>query len=254
MPRALLIEDELPAREDLRALLSAHPEVEIVGVAATLRNARELLARDDYDLVFLDINLIGGSSFEIVPDVRPEARIIFTTAHDAFAVRAFEINALDYLLKPIAAPRLATALSRFQSTKVSEETKPVAENVQAAQPLRLDDRVYLRNGNRGQFARVADLVLIAAQDNYCDIVLASGERLLLRKSLSAWEEVLPRSHFARVHRTCIVNLGQVVRHVRHGDGALLTLKGVPETVIASRRTWGEVRARLAELGRISASR
>jgi two-component system LytT family response regulator len=253
MPRALLIEDELPAREDLRALLSGHPEVKIVGMAATLRNARELLARDDYDLVFLDINLIGGSSFEIVPDVRPGAQIIFTTAYDAFAVRAFEVNALDYLLKPIAAPRLAAALSRFQSPKAAQ-SKSVAAIDEASEPLRLDDRVYLRNGNRGQFARVADIALIEAQDNYCDVTLVSGESLLLRKSLTAWETVLPSPFFARVHRTCIVNLRHVVRHVRHGDGALLTLRGAAEPVVASRRTWGEVRIRLAEVARVSGSR
>jgi two-component system LytT family response regulator len=254
MPRALLIEDELPAREDLRALLMAHPEVEIVGTAATLGNARTLLARDDYDLVFLDINLIGGSSFEIVPDVRPGAQVIFTTAYDAFAVRAFEINALDYLLKPIAAPRLAAALSRFHRPKEAPASKPVAEIDEASQPLRLDDCVYLRNGNRGQFARVADISLIAAQDNYCDVTLVSGERLLMRKSLTAWETVLPSRFFARVHRTCIVNLRHVVRHMRHGDGALLTLQGAAEPVVASRRTWAEVRMRLAEVARVSGSR
>lgn len=254
MPRALLIEDELPAREDLRALLAAHSDVEIVGMAATLGNARVLLGRDDYDLVFLDINLIGGSSFELAPHVRPGARIIFTTAHDTFAVRAFEINALDYLLKPIAAPRLAAALSRFHQPKAAPASKPVAEIDESSQPLRLDDCVYLRNGNRGQFAKVAEIALIAAQDNYCDIILVSGERLLLRKSLSAWENVLPPSHFARVHRTCIVNLGQVVRHVRHGDGALLIVQGSSEPVVASRRTWSDVRVRLAEVARVLGSR
>ena len=245
--RALLIEDELPARQDLRDLLAAHPEVEIVGEAATVNTARALLGRDDYELVFLDINLIGGSSFELVPHVRPGARIIFTTAYDAFAIRAFEVNAVDYLLKPIAAPRLASAIARVAAPAVSAEAKPAVEPNDSTQPLQLDDRVYLRAGDRGRFALVADVAVITAEDNYCEVTLATGDRLLLRKSLNAWESVLPSSHFARVHRTCIANLAQVVGHARQGDGALLTIKGATEPVAVSRRTWGEVRARLGEL-------
>ncbi len=245
MTRALLIEDELPAREDLRALLTAHPEVSIIGEAATVNSARTLLARDDYDLLFLDIHLIGGSSFELVPDVRPGARIIFTTAFDSFAVRAFEINALDYLLKPISASRLAAALGRWTPAPVAPA--PTLEPSELAQPLRLDDRVYLRTGDRGRFAQVAQIALITAEDNYCEVTLATGNRLLLRKSLSAWAAMLPSSHFARVHRTCIVNLGHVAGHSRHGDGALLKVEGVADPVVASRRTWSEVRTRLAEL-------
>lgn len=245
MIRALLIEDELPAREDLRAVLAAHPDVQIVGEAATVNSARTLLARDDYDLVFLDIHLIGGSSFELVPAIRPGARIIFTTAYDAFAVRAFEINALDYLLKPIAAPRLASALSRLPPPSPASPAAP--DPAEFSQPLRLDDRVYLRTGDRGCFVRTEEIALIAAQDNYCDVILASGDSLLLRKSLQAWESVLPPTHFARVHRTCIVNLLHVFSHTRQGDGALLNVKGVPEPVSASRRTWSEVRTRLEEL-------
>ena len=110
MPRALLIEDESTARVDLRRKLAVHPEVEIVGEAATVRAGRSLLATANYELVFLDVQLIGGDAFELIGDVKPGARVIFATAFDAFAVRAFEINALDYLLKPVAPLRLAQAL------------------------------------------------------------------------------------------------------------------------------------------------
>jgi two-component system LytT family response regulator len=232
----------------LRDLLAAHPEVEIVGEAATVNAARALLDRDDYELVFLDINLIGGSSFELVPDVRAGARIIFTTAYDAFAIRAFEVNAADYLLKPIAAARLASAIARVTAPAASAQAKPGVEpSADSTQPLRIDDRVYLRAGDRGRFALVADISVITAEDNYCEVTLANGDRLLLRKSLNAWESMLPSSHFARVHRTCIANLAHVAGHTRQGDGALLTIKGVTDPVAVSRRTWGEVRARLVEL-------
>lgn len=243
MIRALLIEDELPAREDLRALLAAHPEIQIVGEAATVNTARALLTREDYDLVFFDIHLLGGSSFELVPDVRPGARIVFTTAYDAFALRAFEVNALDYLVKPIAPPRLARALARIAAPEVRPQ--PAADETLA--PLRIDDTVYLRGGQRARFAPVAELSLIVAEDNYTHVTLARGESILLRKSLAAWEAALPASHFARVHRTRIVNLAHVIRYERQGDGALLFVRGAAAAVPASRRTWAEVRARLAEL-------
>ncbi len=242
MIRALLIEDELPAREDLRALLAAHPQVQIVGEAATVDTGRALLTREAYDLVFFDIHLLGGSSFDLVPDVQPGVRIIFTTAYDAFALRAFEVNALDYLVKPIAAARLATALARI----AAPETRPDPATAEASAPLRIDDTVYLRTGQRARFASVADISVISAEDNYSTVTLASGDRVLLRKSLSAWDAVLPASHFVRVHRTCIVNLAHLLRYERQGDGALLFIKGAAEPVPASRRTWSDVRTRLAE--------
>src|SRR5688572_22135523 len=117
--RALLIDDEPPARIVLRTLLAPHP-VEIVGEAGTLRAARELLARHDYTLVFLDIQLRGGTGFDLVPAVRPGAEIVFVTAHDEHALRAFEVNALDYLLKPIKPERLAASITRLTSPLPAE--------------------------------------------------------------------------------------------------------------------------------------
>ena len=244
MLRALLIEDEATARADLRAKLAAHPEVAIVGEAATLRSARALLAREDYDLVFLDIQLIGGNSFELVPDVRPGARIVFVTAYDAFALRAFEVNALDYLLKPVAPPRLAAALLRLQAPASVPEAGPDA----AAGALRLGDSVYLRDGPRARFATVGEISLIVAADNYSEVLLRDGTRLLLRKSLKTWEDALPASHFMRVHRTAIANLARVVRYERDRDEhTQLFLEGAAEPVVASRYRWTDLRDRLALL-------
>ena len=144
MLHALIIEDEATARADLRAKLAAHPAVTILAEAATLRSARALLARTDYDLVFLDVQLIGGNSFDLVPDVRPEARIIFATAYDAFALRAFEVNALDYLLKPVVPARLAAALRRLAAAPAP--AGEAAAELPAGPALRLADTVYLRNG------------------------------------------------------------------------------------------------------------
>lgn len=243
MHRALIIEDEAPARADLKIKLAAHPEIAVVGEAATLRAARELLARDDYDLVFLDIQLIGGNCFELVPEVRPGARIVFATAFDTFAVRAFQINALDYLLKPVEPDRLAEAIRRLPTA-----VDPDAADGPAACALQPDDMVYLRANLRARFALVSDISIITAHDNYSEVLLADGTKIFLRKSLKAWEESLPMSHFMRVHRTQIVNLARVTEYRRDADEhTWLFVVGATEPVAASRHRWGELRDRLGKL-------
>ncbi|MFI5356330.1 MAG: LytR/AlgR family response regulator transcription factor [Opitutales bacterium] len=243
MIRALIIEDEATARVDLRTKLAAHPEIVIVAEAATLRSARALLARPDYDLVFLDIQLIGGTAFDLVPDVRPGARLIFVTAFDSFAVRAFEINALDYLLKPVEAPRLAAALRRLGTAPGSS---PPDDRPGPA--LKPDDTLCLRTGLRARFVAVADISVIAACDNYTDVHLADGAKIFLRKSLKVWEDTLPATQFMRVHRTQIVNLARVTRYQRDSDEhTLLYVEGVAEPVPASRYRWSELRERLSAI-------
>ncbi len=248
MPRALIIEDETTARADLCAKLAAHPDITILAEAATLRSAQALLARTDYDLVFLDIHLVGGNAFDLVPDVRPEARIVFVTAYDTYALRAFEINALDYLLKPVAPARLAEALRRLAAAPATS-AEATAE-LPRGPALRLDDTVYLRSGLRARFAPVADISVIAARDNYSEVQLASGTKIFLRKSLKAWEDTLPATHFMRVHRTQIVNLARVLRYKRDPDEhTLLYLEGAAEPVSASRDRWSDLRERLSAIRR-----
>ncbi len=254
MPRAaLLIEDEATARADLRAKLAVHPDITVVGEAATCNAARARLAQADYDLVFLDIQLIGGSAFELVPHVRPGARIVFVTAHDAFALRAFEVNALDYLLKPVQPARLAEALRRLDAPVVvpAAADAATAAETEASAPavsLRADDLVCLRTSQQARFAPVNQISLITAQDNYTEVQLADGARLLLRKPLKAWEDTLPASHFMRVHRTRIVNLARVQRYERDADEhTRLFVEGVDTPVAASRERWTELRDRLGAL-------
>ncbi|MCC6416162.1 MAG: response regulator transcription factor [Opitutaceae bacterium] len=244
MLRTLLIEDEAPARADLRAKLAAHPEVAVVGEAATLRTARARLAQPDYDLVFLDVQLVGGNAFDLVPDVRAGARIVFVTAHDEYALRAFEVNALDYLLKPVAPARLAETVRRLVTPSSEEPDAPPP----AGPALRLADIVYLRSGLSARFAQVEQISVITASDNYTDVRLADGSKIFLRKTLKAWEDTLPATHFMRVHRTQIVNLARVTRYERDSDEhTRLYVEGLADPVPASRDRWSGLRERLAAL-------
>lgn len=247
MPRTLLIDDESAARCDLRAKLSAHPEITIVGEAATVNSARELLVNAEYELVFLDVQLIGGDAFQLVPHVRPGAKIIFATGHDQYALRAFEINALDYLLKPISPERLASSLRRICNPpmdKGSEEPSAIAPGA----VLRPDDIIYLDSGSSARFVPVGDICFIAARDNYSEVRLTDGTKVLLRKTLKSWADSLPRSRFMQVHRTLIVNLARIVGYKRDRDErTLLFFEGIAEPVSASRSRWSELQTRLKEL-------
>jgi two-component system LytT family response regulator len=239
--RTLLIDDEASARDDLRRALAVHPHLAITGEAGRLAEAQALLARDDYDLVLLDIQLRGGSGFDLVPLVRPGARIIFITAHDRYALRAFEVNALDYLLKPVEPARLAEALRRAAATPAGPSTAA----------LRADDVVQVKTGpGAARFVRVTDIVLVTSQDNYSEVRLTGGEHFLVRQTLASWEERLPAAHFMRVHRQNIVNLARV-EGFTHADEetTLLRVDNLVEPVRARRQHLPELQARLVSLGR-----
>lgn len=253
--RTVLVEDEQAVRADLRQKLSLHPEILVVGEAATVRSARALLREETYDLVLLDVQIIGGDSFQLVPDIRPGARIIFVTAHDQHALRAFDINALDYLLKPVDPSRLARGLARLTNGQPPPDddapaTRSNRENDARVISLGLEDTLYLRSGAQARFVKVAQIQLISAQDNYSEVLLEDGMHLLLRKSLKEWEDALPADAFLRVHRTQIVNLTRVLRYQRDAEERThLYLDGIASPVISSRYRWNELKERLEALHR-----
>ncbi len=241
MIRALLIDDEPPACAILRTLLADHPTITVTGEAGTLATARAQLDSADYDLVFLDIQLRGGNGFDLVPLVLPGARIIFVTAHDAHAVRAFEVNALDYLLKPVAPERLTAALQRL-ATSAPQLTDPPTST-----PSFIDsDRVYLKSDRHARFVPLIELSAIVASDNYTEVHVADGARFLVRRTLKSWEAVLPAASFLRVHRQILVNLAQIERIERpDADTPALHLRGLRQPVICSHRLSPELRRRLS---------
>ncbi len=242
MIRALLIDDEKTARTDMRAMLAAHPEIEIVGEAATVKSARALLAEADYSLVFLDIQIIGGSGFDLVPNVKPGAKIIFVTAFNEHAVRAFEVNALDYLLKPVKAERLARALTRLEPPAGQDESAPPAETGMALRP---DDIIHLSSGSSARFAPIMDLSAIEAEENYSLVHLADGSSVLVRRSLKAWEEILPATQFMRVHRAVIVNLTRLTGFRRDVQkSVLLQVHGLAKDLPVGRLYWPDLKPRL----------
>lgn len=244
--RALIIEDEAPARAALRGLLRDHPHITLAGEADTLEFARRRLGVGDYELVFLDVQLRGGTGFDLLPHVRPEARIIFVTAFDHYAARAFDVNALDYLLKPVRPQRLAEALRRLATPPAEPPTALPAPSALAA-----NDLVYLKTGNgTTRFVPLADIAAIASNENYSETFLGDGTRLFARRTMKSWEDTLPATHFVRVHRSTIINLARYRGADRQSyETSLLHLDGLAEPVKASFRYLPELRTRLEALGR-----
>jgi two-component system, LytTR family, response regulator len=235
--KSLLIDDEIAARDGLRWLLAAHAGYSVVGEAATFHQAQHQLARPDYDLVFLDIQLVGGNGFDLVPHVRREAKVIFVTAFDRDALRAFEVNAVDYLLKPVSPERFAASLARLTQGPAADATPPP--------PLTTDDTVLVATDAGDHFVPVTEIAAVFSNGNYSDVQLRSGKRLFTRRTMKTWEELLPATGFMRVHRQALVNVTCIEHHERSGREAMeLRVTGVREAVGVSRFSVSELLERL----------
>ena len=241
MLRTVIVDDSPRSRAALRRLLAAHDQITIVGEAGNVADARDrVLTQLDYDLVLLDIQLIGGSGFDLVPSIKASAHIIFATAYEEHAVRAFEINALDYLLKPITAERLAQALSRVNPSPSAPAERPRP----GAAPLP-SDTLFVPTVNGSRFIALPDLIVISSEQNYTRLTLTNGVSHLVYRTMKEWEAVLPPDTFVRVHRQKLINLSRLTR-IGHDllGRPQLHLADLTEPISPSRRQWHDIQLRL----------
>ena len=234
----LVIDDDPRACTHLRQLLThAAPEARVLAELHSFAAAEKRLGQYDYDLVFLDVQLPVGDGFDLVPFVRPEAAIIFVTARDDHVVRAIEVNAVDYLLKPVGLARRAVALERG--------ARRVKERERSPQPVGATNRIFLRGAAAGgRFVSVIEIVAILSSENYTEVILADGEKWLVRRTMAAWQRSLPSEIFVRVHRTALVNLRRVERVERNGsEAASLNLQRMRHPVPVGRRHWPQLNRR-----------
>ena len=224
--KALIIDDERLARAEVRRLLDDFNWVKVVGEAENAEQALELIQSQQPDLLFLDVQMPGKTGFDLIEEIRGEMpRIIFTTAYDDFALRAFEVNALDYLMKPITPDRFAAAL-----TRVREE--PDALENQSA--LRSSDQVFVRDGERCWFIPVSKIRLLESEGNYTRVRFENQSPLIYR-SLSTLEERLPADDFFRINRQQVVNLHFIERiETWFSHGLKIWLKGGEECEVSRR--------------------
>jgi two-component system LytT family response regulator len=223
--KALLVDDEPLARRELRRLLAEFPWIEIVGEAGTVAEAAKKVEQLAPGLLFLDIKMPGGSGFDLLDRLEQVPQVIFTTAHDEHAVRAFEVSALDYLLKPIEPERLAAAVAKVRRREAEPRTAP-------GKPL---EQLFVRDGPRCWFVPLAEVALLTGDGNY--VRLLWGQRQpLLGRSLVALEQRLDPARFFRANRRQILNLA-FVESVELGLGGRLhvRLRGGPEVEVSRRQ-------------------
>jgi len=237
---ALIVDDERLARAELRRLLGAHEDVSIVGEAATVDEAETRLRELPVDLLFLDIKMPGATGFDLLERLDHVPLLVFTTAYDEFALRAFEVNACDYLLKPIRPDRLAAALDKMRALWTGMRAAPAGTGTRRS----ATDRVFLRDGDRCWIVSMADIALFEGEGNYARVHFG-GNRPLIRTSLNALEARLDPALFFRASRRHLFNL-RFVDRVDAGvdDGYTVTLRG-GVSVTVSRRQARQLRERLA---------
>ncbi|HVU35222.1 MAG TPA: LytTR family DNA-binding domain-containing protein [Opitutaceae bacterium] len=241
--KAILVDDERLARAELRRLLAAHPDIEVAGEAANARQARELVAALRPEVVFLDVQMPGETGIAFLESLDPPApQVIFTTAYDEFAVKAFELNALDYLLKPVDPARLAAAIA-----KLREPPRAVAETAPAAaarERLAPEDKVFVREGERCWFVEVRTIRLLESEGNYTRVHFDQAQPQLFR-SLNAMEDRLDPKCFFRANRRQIINLSWIEKIEPWFSGGLLVhLKGGAKVEL-SRRQAQQFRERMS---------
>jgi len=234
--KAIIVDDERLARVNLRRLLEPFLEIEITGEAGSCESALELINIDKPQLIFLDIQLSGETGFDLVELIDCSIKIVFVTAYDEYAIRAFEVNAIDYLLKPVNPERLKVAIERVinrDKTKKSE-----------VKSYEYSDSIYVRtNSYASRFIKISSITFIEPVGNYSKIVTIEGKHCLVLKTLKQWQEELPCNNFVRIHRSSIVNK-EHVDHIEKKSNAqhMAFLKNKPEPLEVSRRYLKNLRA------------
>lgn len=241
--RTLIVEDESVARQTIRLLLENDPEILVVGECATGGAAVQCIRRESPDLLFLDVQMPGLNGFDVLKSIDQHSlpAVIFTTAFDQYAVKAFEVHALDYLLKPFDDERFHSALAHAKRTILEEKVGEVSQQlldllerfspggrpaVQSADSHRYLSRFMIRSGGRVTIVDVGDVEWIQAEGNYIS-VHAGSKSHLLRKKISSLEEQLDPSRFARIHRSTIIrtDLIKSMKPLFNGDHSITMVDG-----------------------------
>ena len=235
MIRAVIIDDERLARNELKKLLMEFPEIEVIAEAANATEGIEKIDSLNPDLVFLDIQMPGKTGFDMLAELDKAPDVIFTTAYDDYALKAFEVNALDYLLKPVEPKRLADAIQKLHldddKEMISEEDIQVNRSM-----LHEQDQVFVKDGERCWFVKLSDIRLFESVGNYAKVYFSSNKPLIL-KSLNALEERLDQKVFFRANRKHIVNLRLIEKIEPYFNGGLLLeLKGGEKIEVSRRQT------------------
>ncbi|WP_422360603.1 LytR/AlgR family response regulator transcription factor [Reichenbachiella sp.] len=238
--KAIIIDDERLARKELTSLLAEFPEIEIVDEAVNADDAVEKIQKHDPDLIFLDIQMPDKTGFELLEMLEKTPLVVFTTAYDQFAIKAFEFNALDYLLKPIDTDRLANVVKKV----LDQSAKPAPVVTESSEKLKASDQVFVKDGEKCWFVKLENIRLFESDGNYIKVFF-DGFRPMIHKSLNALDEKLDDKSFFRASRKHIINLGWVESIEPWFNGGLMVqLKG-GDKVEVSRRQASKFKERMS---------
>ena len=229
--KALIIDDERLARKELIKLLEDHPSIEVVGEAMNAEEAIQMTNDLNPDLLFLDIQMPGKTGFQLLEELDSVPTVVFTTAYDEFALKAFEVNALDYLLKPIQAERLTETVAKITE---KERSKAVAAR-NPDKKLGLNDQVFVKDGDRCWFVSLTNVRMFESDGNYIKVYFDTN-RPMIHKSLNALDEKLDERAFFRASRKHIINLSWVEGIEQWFNGGLMVkLKGGDKVEVSRRQ-------------------
>lgn len=225
--KAIIIDDERLARQELKNLLAVHKEIEVIAECNNAESAREKIAELNPDVIFLDIQMPGKTGLELIEEVSVLPDVVFVTAYDEYAIKAFEVNAYDYLLKPVSPERLAETVKKLtlkESSERRENTTPLNEN----------DRVFIKDGEKTWFVQLTNIRLFESEGNYVRVYFDNFRPLILR-SLNSLEERLNEKSFFRASRKHIINLGHVDSIETWFNGGLMVKLKSGQQIEISRR-------------------
>lgn len=234
--RAIIIDDEESGRETLRNILTHFCEgVEVVGVANSVATGLQIVQEEDPDVVFLDVEMPKTKGYELIQQLeQPNFEVVFVTAYDEYAILAFRLSAVDYLLKPVNPEEIKQSLERVRERKrhqlASEQYRLLLENLNSDQK-----RIVLPTGQGYHFIDMDQILRCEADGNYTRFVLVNGDQILVSKTLKVYDEMLSRYHFFRINRSDLVNLRQIKRYDRNRNPTLTLLDGTELLISDSRK-------------------
>lgn len=232
--KAIVIDDERLARKELINLLNQLESVEVVGEAVNVDDAKEKVESLQPDVIFLDIQMPEKTGFDLLEELDAVPHVIFTTAYDEYALKAFQVNALDYLLKPIEPKRLEEAISKL-SSKIEGATSTTEPHPYQSKKLTLEDQVFVKDGDRCWFVRLSNVRLFESDGNYIKVYF-DNFKPMIHKSLNALDERLDEKSFFRASRKHIINLGWVEGIEPWFNGGLVvTLRGGDRIEVSRRQ-------------------
>ncbi len=229
MIRTIIVDDERLARNELKKILSDFPEIEIIDEAVNVQEAVEKIEEAKPDLIFLDIQMPGNKTgFDLLDVLEYTPKVVFTTAYNEFAIKAFEFNALDYLLKPIETHRLSDAINKVKKSIEKQSQIPRDQ-------LGVADQVFVKDGERCWFVKLGEVRLFESVGNYAKVLFGNNKPMIL-KSLNALEERLDPKVFFRANRKHIINLLMISKIDAQFNGGLkVTLQGGEEIEVSRRQ-------------------